>query len=58
MQSCLQYIENYTQSLMLTDCIYLEKMEKDGFFVTIVGGFQTLAIVMGTLIVAVAEVKL
>ena len=43
---------------MLTDCIYLEKMEKDGFFVTIVGGFQTLAIVMGTLVVAVAEVKL
>ena len=27
--SCLQYMEDCTQSLMLTDCIYLEKIEKE-----------------------------
>ena len=27
--SCLQYMEDCTQGLTLTDCIYLEKMEKE-----------------------------
>ena len=27
--SCLQYMEDCTQSLMLTDCIYLEKMNEE-----------------------------